>query len=309
MKSATNVRTSVFGQFAFVVIFLLILLANGFAMDFPAAGWHRGDVSVAQENSRAALDKALHSPSPNIECDIIDFIDTAGNRIGLVSHDYTMKRGTGLEGVFNKYHDISKLPKNATNPNQPPESFITVIELFDLIKARKEEGITPTVSLDLKDESCQAEAFGQWVGQLIQKYGFQKHVFASSFFKNNVTGVRAVCPECRIGGLVFNDHYALKYLDYQHTSLDLTAISKLTYFFGFWGKEEYPHDFVLLQDDIYFKHPELVDYWKSVRKVQFVGVYVYNKDRGYTDEEWALLKKIDWLELDPLQMNQKLKQQ
>lgn len=307
MKKTNNGISGSIGQILLIFFSSLLLISHCFALDFPAAGWHRGDVSTAQENSRAALDKALRSSSPNIECDIIDFTDQAGNRTGLVSHDYTMKRGTGLDGVFNTYHDVSKLPLNKATANQPPASFMTVIELFDLIKARKDAGGTPIVSLDMKEEGDQAEEFGRWIGQLIRTYGFQKHVFASSFFKNNVVGVKTACEECLVGGLVFNDHYALKHLSYNYTSLDLTPISKLTYFLGFLGKEEYPHDFVLLQDDIYFKNPGLADYWKNSRKVKFVGVFVYDKERGYTDEEWKLLKKIDWLELDPPQMNQYLK--
>lgn len=307
MKSPVMKLSLLFCLFALTLFTTSFPVSAAYALDFPAAGWHRGDVSVAQENSRAALDKALHSTSPNIECDIMDFTDLSGKRIGLVSHDYTMKRGTGQDGIFGKYHEIDKLPKNTTNPQQQPEVFMSVIDLFELIKARKAEGVTPFVSLDMKEEGENAEEFGRWIGELIQKYGFQKHVFASSFFKDNVVGVKAACQDCMIGGLVFNDHYALKHLDYRYTSLDLTAISKLTYFFGFLGKKEYPHDFVLLQDDIYFKNPELLDYWKNSRKVKFVGVYVYDKNSGYTDDEWKLLKKIDWLELDPPQMNQYLK--
>jgi hypothetical protein len=189
----------------------------------------------------------------------------------------------------------------------PPEPFLTVIDLFELIKKRKEQGVTPTVSLNMKDESKKAEEFSKWVGKLIQKYGFQNHVFASSFLKSNSFAVKAACPECMVGGLVFNDHFALKYLDYHHSSLDLTTLSEYTFFMGFWNKKEFNHDFILIQDDIFFQHPDLVDYWKNVRKVKFVGVFAYNKERPYTAAEWELLKKVDWMELDPLQMNQYLK--
>ena len=88
--------------------------------------------------------------------------------------------------------------------------------------------------------------------------------------------------------------------------MDITPLSKVTFFLGFLGKKEYPLDFILLQDDIFFENPDLVNYWKNKRKVKFVGVFVYNKDRPYTEDEWALLKKADWLELDPPQMNQYL---
>jgi len=63
-----------------------------------------------------------------------------------------------------------------------------------------------------------------------------------------------------VGGLVFNDHYALKYLDHRYSSLDLTTLSEWTFFLGFWGKKEFSHDFILIQDDIFFQHPELTDY-------------------------------------------------
>lgn len=292
-----------FGLFLF-----LFLIGNSDAFDFPAAGWHRGDTSYSQENSRAALVRALHSASPNIEADIIDFIDQNGNRVGLVSHDYKMKRATGLKGAFSEqYHDLSELPKNHANPEVAPEPFMTVIDLFELIKARKERGVTPMVSLDMKDESKNAGEFGQWVGKLIQKYNFQDHVFASSFFKSNVSAVKTACPACLLGGLVFNDHYALKYLDHRYSSLDLTTLSEWTFFLGFWGKKEFFHDFILIQDDIFFQHPELFEYWQNIRKVKFVGVFVYNKERPYTTEEWELLRKVDWLELDPPQMEQYLK--
>ncbi len=308
MKYSPRFIRKTWGWIALSIIFFLNLSINCLAFNFPAAGWHRGDASFAQENSRAALVKALYSASPNIELDIIDFIDQNGNRVGLVSHDYLMKRATGLEGAFSeKYNDLSKLPKNLANPKLPPQSFLTVIDLFELIKKRKEQGLTPMVSLDMKDESRNAEEFSKWVGKLIQKYGFQNHVFASSFFRSNSFAVKEACPECMVGGLVFNDHWGLKHLDYHHSSLDLTTLSRFTFFLGFLGKEESPHDFILIQDDIFFQHPELVDYWKNVRKVKFVGVFAHNKERPYTAAEWELLKKADWLELDPPQMNQYLK--
>src|SRR5512136_2525062 len=113
--------------------FISIILTAGisaWAFNFPAAGWHRGDVSYAQENSRAAISKALNSRNPNFETDIIDFVDQNGKRVGLVSHDYHMKRTTGEHGAFSKrYEDVTKLPKNKANPNMPGEPFMTVIEL------------------------------------------------------------------------------------------------------------------------------------------------------------------------------------
>ena len=110
-----------------------------------------------------------------------------------------------------------------------------------------------------------------------------------------------------VGGLVFDDHWALQYLDYQYTSLDLTGLSKATFFLGFLGKEDFPHDFVLIQDDILIKNPEVADYWRNQRKVKFVGAYVYKKDRPYSEKEWQSLKKADWLELDSPQMEQYLR--
>ncbi|MDP2734664.1 MAG: hypothetical protein Q8P12_00485 [bacterium] len=264
---------------------------------------------MAQENSRKAIMQALSNSSSNLEFDIIDFTDETGKRVGLVSHDFDMKRATGQKGPFNRYHDLTVLPNNAANPKLPPETFMTILDIFDLIKKSKEAGVTPTVSLDLKEEGDGGLDFGRWIGGLIRDYGFQDHMFASSFFKSNVVGVREACKECRVGGLVFNDHWALKYLDHRYTSLDLTGLSKATFFFGFLGKEEYPHEFVLIQDDIVFQEPELIDYWRNIRKVKFVGVYVYDKERPYTDSEWKILQKVDWLELDPPQMQQYLKLQ
>lgn len=285
----------------------LFLTGHSAAFNFPAAGWHRGDAAFAQENSKAALTQALNSANPNIELDIIDFVDQKGNRVGLVSHDYLMKRATALPGTFSeKYNDVSKLPPNAANPSLPPQPFMTVVELFEMIKARKAQGVTPMVSLDMKDEGKNAEAFARWVGEMIKQYGFQNHVFASSFFPNNIAPLKTACPECLAGGLIFNDHWGLQFLSYQYSSLDITPVSKVTFFLGFLGKEEFPHDFILIQDDIFFKNPELVDYWKNMRKVKFVGVFVYGKERTYTNAEWELLKKVDWIELDPPQMNQYL---
>ncbi len=166
------------------LLIFICLIGNSHAFDLPTAAWHRGDTSFAQENSRSAVFKALHSTSQNIEVDIIDFIDQNGNRVGLVSHDYKMKRATGLRGAFSeRYNDPAELPKNRAKPNITPEPFMTVVELFDMIKARKDQGVTPMVSLDMKDESKKAEEFGQWVGNLIRQYGFQNNVFASSFFR------------------------------------------------------------------------------------------------------------------------------
>jgi glycerophosphoryl diester phosphodiesterase len=294
-------------SFVMTFFFTISLSMNCSAFDFPAAGWHRGDAAFAQENSRAALSQALNSANPNIELDIIDFVDTKGNLVGLVSHDYLMKRSTGLDGAFGeKYNDLSKIPPNAANPQLPPQPFMTVVDLFELIKEKKAQGVTPTVSLDMKEEGKNAEAFAGWIGTMIKQYGFQDHVFASSFFLSNIEPLKTTCPECMVGGLVFNDHWGLKFLSHYYSSLDITHISKFTFFLGFLGKKEFPHDFILIQDDIFFQKPELVDYWKNKRKVKFVGVFVYNKERPYTDTEWELLQKVDWMELDPPQMKQYL---
>jgi glycerophosphoryl diester phosphodiesterase len=290
------------------VSFFIFLCGEGTAFNFPAAGWHRGDASFAQENSKAALSKALESGNPNIELDIIDFVDANGNRIGLVSHDYLMKRATGLPGAFSeKYDSYAKIPPNAANPNLPPQPFLTVVELFELIQEKKAQGIVPMVSLDMKEEGKHVEAFARWVGEMIKTYGFQDHVFASSFFANNIDPLKAVCPECMVGGLVFNDHWGLRFLSHHYSSVDITPISIFTFFLGFLGKKEHPLDFILIQDDIFFANPDLAEYWKKSRKVKFVGVFTYNKDRGYTDAEWTLLQKVDWIELDPPQMNQYLR--
>ena len=307
MKISKNLIVKSGALFVLILSLVLSLSLNCVAFNFPAAGWHRGDAFFAQENSKAALSKALESDNPNIELDIIDFVDASGNRIGLVSHDYLMKRATGLPGAFSeKYSNFSRIPLNAANPALPPQPFLTVVELFELIKEKKARGIVPTVSLDLKEEGKNVEAFSRWMGEMIKVYGFQDHVFASSFFANNIDPLKAVCPECMVGGLVFNDHWGLQFLSCKYSSVDITPISKATFFLGFLGKEKHPLDFILLQDDIFFKNPELVEYWKNSRKVKFVGVFVYNKDRGYTEEEWTLLQKADWIELDPPQMKQYL---
>ena len=284
---------------ASLLIFSFLLVASAQAFKFPAAAWHRGDVTVAQENSRKAITAALNSASPNIEFDLSDFIDENGKRVGLVAHDYEMQRATGEKGFYNKFHNTAKLPKNIANRALPGEPFMTVIEMFDLIKERKAAGVVPMVSLDLKEEKT-GEAFGKWVGGLIQSYGFQDHVFASSFYRSNVAGVKAACPECLVGGLVFDDHWALQFLNSENTSLDLTGVSWATFFLGFLGKEEYPHDFVLIQDSIVLKKPELIDYWKKERKVKFVGVFAHESGKGikshirrklYTDEEWKIIEE------------------
>jgi len=289
-------------------LMLIALCGNCAAFDFPAAGWHRGNAATAQENSRAAVLAALNSANPNIEVDIIDFVNQKGERVGLLSHDYLMKRATGLAGAFSeKYNDVSQLPQNAANPDLPPQPFLTVVELFEMIKEKKARGMVPIVSLDMKEEGKNVEAFGKWVGEMIRRYGFQDHVFASSFFASNVAPLKASCPECLVGGLVFNDHFALQFLDSRYSSLDITTLGQWTFFLGFLGKKEFPHDFVLIQDDIFFNQPDLVGYWKNTRKVKFVGVFAYGKNYQYTVADWRLLKKVDWMELDPPQMKQYLR--
>lgn len=287
---------------------ILLILFGSFkpvpAQEFPSAGWHRGDVSVAQENSRKAILAALQSSAPNVEVDILDFVDRTGARVGLLAHETNMERITGSEGRFLKHDNLFELPSNSAEANLAPEPFMTVIEFFEAIAAAKKNGVIPLVSLDLKEDGASGEAFGRWVGNLIRTYGFQKHVFASSFFKSNVAGVDAACPECLTGGLVFTDHFALKYLNHRYSTLDLTGFSKATFFLGFLGKRKYPHDFVLIQDDVFLSEPELVDYWKDARNVKFVGVFVYDKTKPYSKKEWELLDRADWLELDAPQMEQ-----
>jgi len=259
---------------------------------------------VAQENSHQAIASALQSFSPNIEVDLIHFINEKGDTVGLLAHEYEMKRTTGMKGKFFDQKDISRL-RNTANPNLPPEPFITVIDLFELIKKVKaEQNIIPLVSLDLNEESDRGEEFGAWLGGKIREYGFQAHAFASSFYASNIIGVEKTCPECLTGGLVFKDHWLLRYLDYTCTSLDLAQNSIFANLLPFVAMKMFPHDFVLVQDDILFAQPELMEYWRNNRKVKFVGVFVYEKERGYTDAEWQILNKADWLELDPLQMRQ-----
>lgn len=287
-----------------LALLLIALTMAARAADVPAAAWHRGDVSVGQENSRSAIAAALASLSPNIEVDIIGFTDADGAMIGLLAHDYDMERITGEKGPFARYHEITELPPNKADPALPPEGYLSVIELFEMIKSYKNTGKVVRVSLDMKEEGGGGEAFGRWVGNLIKSYGFQEHVFASSFYPSNVAGVKAACPECMIGGLVYRDHWALRFLDYRHTSLDITGLGKATFFLGFLGKKEFPVDFVLIQDDILVAHPELIEFWKKERKVKFVGAFVHDKERPYTVREWEILQKADWLELDPPQMRQ-----
>ena len=40
----------------------------------------------------------------------------------------------------------------------------------------------------------------------------------SSFYKDSIIGVEETCSDCLSGGLVFNDHWALQFLDYKHIS-------------------------------------------------------------------------------------------
>lgn len=307
MNPVKNAASKSGKHFFWVFIIFITFSGDGSAFDFPAAGWHRGNAAAAQENSRAAVLAAFNSVNPNIEVDIVDFVDRKSGRVGLASHDYLMKRATGLPGAFSeKYNDLTKLPQNTANPGLPPQPFMTVIELFELIKEKKAQGITPIVSLDMKEEGRNVDAFGKWIGEMIRHYGFQDHVFASSFFADNVSPLKTACPECLVGGLVFNDHFVLQFLDSRYSSLDITALGKWTFFFGFLGKKEYPHDFILIQDDIFFDEPELVDYWKNIRKVKFVGVFAYDKNYQYSVADWHLLRKVDWIELDPPQMKQYL---
>lgn len=102
------------GLFCLPIIFFAFA-ASAYAFDFPTAGWHRGDVESAQENSRKAVLNAFESPLPNIEVDITDFVNEIGQRIGLLSHDYDMERITGVKGKFIDHHDIAKLSKNSAN--------------------------------------------------------------------------------------------------------------------------------------------------------------------------------------------------
>jgi glycerophosphoryl diester phosphodiesterase len=274
------------------------------AGDRPVAAWHRGDVSIAQENSRDAIAAALDSTTPNIEVDLIDFMDGEGGRGGLLAHDRTTDRLTGKKGVFKDFSRPSDIGENRSNPELPPAAFMTVPELFKLIEEKKNSGTTPLVSLDLKEEGPDEEAFGRWLGCMIRDYGFEEHVFVSSFYPDSIRGVKEACPECMVGGLVFNDHWALRYLSPNYTTLDLSPLSRATFFLGFLGKKKYPHDFVLIQDDILFGRPGLVDYWRNTRGVKFVGVFTYEKTRPYTAEEWTILQSADWLEIDPVQMRQ-----
>ena len=172
--------------FLATLVIIMMLQMPVMAFDFPAVGWHRGDVSAAQENTKVALLKSLESPAPHIEVDLIDFIDSDGKRVGLLAHESEMARTTGLKGRFDEHHIVSQLPQNSVNPALPPAPFMTIIELFDLIQAQKLAGISPIVSLDMKEDGETGEAFGQWVGTLIQKYEFQEIMFASSLHKSNI---------------------------------------------------------------------------------------------------------------------------
>ena len=283
------------------MLIIAMIQASVMAFEFPAVGWHRGDVSFAQENSKRAILKSLESPMPHIEVDIIDFIDSNGTRVGLLAHETKMARTTGQKGRFDQHHVVSQLPHNIVDPTHTPDPFMTVIELFDIIQAQKKLGINLIVSLDMKEDGKTGEAFGQWIGTLIQKYQFQDTMFTSSLYKSNIVGVESTCPECLTGGQVFQDHFALKYLDPHYTSLDISGCN-WTFFLGFLCKENFTHDLVILQDDVFFTDPAIIDFWKAQRQVKFVGVFVYNKDRPYTHQEKALLEKVDWIELDKVQM-------
>ncbi len=315
MQNMQTTQDTTFYQYesikkASLVLGLLALIiltrdpSRALGFETQKVAWHRGDVSAGQENSRTAIEAALNSASPHLEVDVLDFKNNKGERVGLLAHDYRMDRLTGKKGKFATKNQVQTLPHNIADQSLQPEAFITVIDLFELIKETKKGGTTPWVSLDMKEKGKQGRDFGVWLGQMIKDYGFEDHVFASSFYKSNIKGIKDSCPECLTGGLVFKEHFALKHLDYRYTSLDLPAYSKVTFFLGFLGKKQQPHDFVLIQDDILFSNPELIKYWREVRNVKFVGAFVYDKERTYSDEEFHILSAVDWIELDPPQMQQ-----
>jgi len=279
---------------------------NLHALDFPDAGWHRGDVSVAQENSRKAILAAFESDVINLEVDVCDFIDEQGHRVGILAHECNMERTTDNEGLFIDHHSFSKLPKIIIDSTLQPEPFMSVLEFFDLIEEVKKKGTTPIVSLDLKEEGETAQKFGVWLGHQIQKRQFVDHVFASSPFREPLIGIKSACVKCLVGGLVFDHHWVMMFLSHHNSTLDISTLGKILFFLGFPFKNEFSHDFVLIHDDVLFSNPDLPDYWRKTRNVKFVGVYVYEKNRPYTKEEWEKLSKADWLELDPPQMSQKL---
>lgn len=266
----------------------------------PRLAFHRGNTHVAQENSRRAIIAALESSTPNIEVDITNFISN-GKEVGLLAHENEMQRTTGVDGVFQSYRDIESLPDNRENPLLEPEKFMTIIELFDLIKAYKtRDKPLPIVSLDIKVEE-NGEPFGMWLGNLIQAYGFEGHVFASSFWNGSLDGLKTTCAHCLTGGVVFQDHWALRFLDPQYSALDLADATKVGFFLGFPDKEMVRHDFVLIHDTIFFDAPEIADQWRDQRGVQFVGIFTQGDHGVYSEEQWRLIreKNILWLELSP----------
>ncbi len=96
-STATSRRISKqFVTSIFIMLLMALSSADVHALNLPAAGWHRGDVSVAQENSAKAILAALQSEVPNIEVDVLDFIDETGTRVGLLAHDSEMERISGI---------------------------------------------------------------------------------------------------------------------------------------------------------------------------------------------------------------------
>ena len=270
----------------------------------PLAFWHRGDVEAGQENSLAALRSALASPSPNLEVDVIDFIDAQGERVGLLAHETTMSRTTGREGRFIDLASRDGVV-NRVDPSLPPEPFPSVVKLFDLVKAFIDEtGTPPLLSLDLKEDGPQAEVFGAWLGALVRQYGFEEHAVASSFYPDALAGYRTGCPPCIVGGLVYEEHWALQFLPPTDTSLDTTPISQALFFAGFPFRSRVDLDFVYIQDDVLLRHPDLVRYWREQRGVRYVAAFSTDPQRSFAPDEWSVLAEVDWLDLDPVQMAQ-----
>ncbi|MBT8342116.1 MAG: hypothetical protein HKP58_04740 [Desulfatitalea sp.] len=149
------------GQLRATVLWMAIVFAGLCSSAFgtqvfqsiPTAGWHRGDVSFAQENSYRAIEAALNSESPHIEVDIIDFIDGAGKRVGLLAHDCDKQRLTGTGGAFIDDHELNQAGMIRADAELPAEPFMTVLDLFRLIAERKNSGVLPMVSLGMKETS------------------------------------------------------------------------------------------------------------------------------------------------------------
>jgi len=163
-----------------------------FELSKPVVFGHRGAPKYAPENTLASFQKALELNAQALELDIT--LSRDGEIV--VIHDDTMDRTTNGSGAV---ADLSLDEIKAFDAGShfsaefSGEKIPTLKEVFELV------GSKALINIELKNAGKRNAELVQKAAELVKSMKLQETIIFSSFYLQNVRGIRKAISECPVG--------------------------------------------------------------------------------------------------------------